>query len=168
MQLIGIHAQGGTDEEILKPIKAAKIKYPIAKSGSGPLPVTGIPHMFVFDAAGKLAWQGHGAGDAEKAIRKALKDVKAGGAGAETAGSSSPTPSASSSSTPAAPAVLIPERSWTNADGKQLTAALLGVSGDDGNFRRRDGTKFSYPLTKLVQADQDAIQAALKSASEAK
>ena len=51
----------------------------------------------------------------------------------------------------------MPERTWTNAEGKPLAAALITVADGQGTFRRKNGTTFSYAIEKLSSADQELI-----------
>ena len=55
---------------------------------------------------------------------------------------------------------LVAERTWTNADGKPLAAALVKVDQGKGTFRRKDGTTFTYEVAKLSSTDQELIAAA--------
>ena len=52
---------------------------------------------------------------------------------------------------------LVPERTWTNAGGKPLAAALITVTDGQGMFRPQDGTTFSYAIDQLPSADQELI-----------
>jgi hypothetical protein len=157
--VVGLHVQNATDDEITEVSKKLKIKFPVTKGGNGgPIKVSGIPHSAVFDATGKLVFEGHPADkDFDKAVDKALKTVTA------AAGSSSglgPKPGTTPSTKPAAAAVLIPERAWTNSDGKKMMAALVSVEGDNARFKKKDGSTFTYPLSKLVEEDQTTIKEA--------
>lgn len=147
--LVGAESQGSSTEDITKVVDEHKIKFSITKGANGPLQVSGIPHMVVFDTSGKLVFDGHPAdADAEKAIRKALKDV----AGAEDA-----TATGGSGLDLFKRKELVAERSWTNADGKALVASLTSLSGNTGTFRRPDGRTFEYDITKLSEDDQKVI-----------
>jgi hypothetical protein len=59
---------------------------------------------------------------------------------------------------PQTPKALFEERQWTNTDGKTLTAALLAVDKESGQFKRDDGTRFAYPLKKLTPEDRKLIE----------
>jgi thiol-disulfide isomerase/thioredoxin len=74
LQIVGIHAQNGTDEAINKILDKAKVKYPVLRTGTSPINFSGIPRAFVFDKDGKLAWTGNPHDDGfEKAVRKVTK-----------------------------------------------------------------------------------------------
>lgn len=158
MQIIGVHAQGGTDEEVLSVVNRLKIKFPIAKGGSSPVSFSGIPHTFVFGVDGSLAFDGHpGAREFEKAVREQMKKVPDEGGTVATQSSASPKPSA------AAPAdkdsgPLVAERMWTNAEGKTIVASLLSSENGIGKFRLKSGQTTSIVLSKLSAADQQAIK----------
>jgi hypothetical protein len=151
--LIGAESQGSSKEDIETIVKDNKIKFAITKGASGPIEMSGIPHMVVFDTAGKLVFDGHpGDAGAEKAIKKALK----GAAGEDSAAKDT----AGSSLDLFKRKELVAERSWTNTDGKALQASLTSLSGNTGTFRRPDGRTFDYDITKLSEEDQQVIAAA--------
>ena len=59
---------------------------------------------------------------------------------------------------PQPPKVLFEERQWTNTEGKTLTATLLALDKESGQFKRDDGSRFAYPLKKLTPEDQQLIE----------
>ena len=68
---------------------------------------------------------------------------------------------------PQSPKALFEERSWTNTDGKTLTASLSAIKQETGKektgqFRRADGSRFSYPISKLTSTDQQLIENAVQ------
>ena len=63
---------------------------------------------------------------------------------------------------PQPPRALFKERQWTNTQGKTLTAALLSINKDSGQFRRNDGSRFIYPLEKLTAKDRKLIEKAIE------
>jgi hypothetical protein len=164
--LIGMHAQDATDDEVKAVVKKMKIKFPVTKGGGGPSKGNGIPHTLVFDSTGKLVFEGHPSeAGFDKAVKRSLKAVEtAGGGGGGLGPKPSATPSTPSAPAtpgkPGAPAVLLPERAWTNTDGKVMMAALVSVSGDTGKFKKKDGTTFTYSISKLKEDDQAAIKEA--------
>lgn len=160
-RLIGVHAQQGTDEEILVPVKKLKAKYSIARTGQSPIEVKGIPHMFIFNSKGELVFDGHpGGGEAEKIIKKELRTLAAsGGAGGGDEGG----PFGPKKSESAGP--LVSERTWTSADGRPLVATLISVKDGTGTFKRKDGKSFEIVLNKLSDADQKVIEDAEKKAA---
>ena len=145
LTLVAPEMQGSSAEAIEDMAKEHKLSYTITKSISGPRLSNGIPHAAVFDVSGKMIWNGHPASDEfEKTIKKALKEAKP----AEEEGSSFFS----------TPKFLVDSRTWTNADGKSLTAALVSVKGDTGTFRKDNGQTFSYAISKLSEADQELIK----------
>lgn len=81
LAFIGAHSQDASDDEVKDVVKKNKLPYTITKGANGPISVTGIPHVFVFDATGKLLFHGMPSdGDFEKAVRNAAKSAKAGAA----------------------------------------------------------------------------------------
>jgi hypothetical protein len=157
-QLIGIHKQSGTDEEILAVVKQTKVKFPIARTGDSPVNFSGIPHMFIFNPKGELVFEGHPAGgEADKVIRKELRNVNLPDDDDEDS-SFGPKKDAR--------APLVAERTWTGTDGRTLIATLLSVENGTGKFKRKDGVSFSLPLAKLAPADQKVIEEAQAAATE--
>ena len=152
--LIGAESQQSGTEAIEEIVKDKRIKFAITKGASGPVDVEGLPHMVVFDTTGKLVFSGHDSGDAEKAIKKALR-----GATVEEGGDSDAFDIFKRNE-------LIAERTWTNEDGKSLTASLIKLEGDTGTFRRPNGSTFSYDITKLSEADQKVIADTVKGDAE--
>ena len=75
--VVGFEAQNSPKEAILKVLKDARVKYPVMSGASLPLAADGIPHVAVFNTAGKLAWHGHPADEKFKsAVKAALKEVE--------------------------------------------------------------------------------------------
>ncbi len=167
--LVGLHSQQATDEEIQTKVKQLKVKFPITTGGGGPHEGNGIPHSLVFDAQGKLVFEGHPTDAAfEKSVKKALKDVTASASAPSGLKSTSGLSSSSGlSSAKAKPAALIAQRPWTNTDGKVMNAALISVEGANATFKKVDGKTFSYPLNKLNEEDQATIKEAAEKSSEA-
>ena len=75
--VVGLECQNSPNDEILKILKSARVEYPVMAGGSVPGGIGGIPHVCVFDASGKLVWNGnpHDA-NFEKAVKKALREIK--------------------------------------------------------------------------------------------
>ena len=160
-RLIGIHAQAGTDEEILAPVKKLKAKYSIARTGQSPVEFQGIPHMFIFNPKGELIFNGHpGGGEAEKIIKRELRALAASGGGGDDDEDSPFSPKKDEAKGP-----LVAERTWTSADGRTMIAALVSVKNGTGTFKRKDGRSFDLALTKLSDADQKVIEEAGKKAA---
>jgi len=160
LRLIGIHAQEGTVEEILAPVKKNKVKFSIARTGQSPIDFQGIPHMFIFNAKGELVFDGHPAGgEAEKIIKKELRSVTATGGDDDEDSPFGP------KKTEAKAGPLVAERTWTSADGRPLVATLLSVKNGTGTFKRKDGKTFDIALDKLSDADRKVIEDAEKKAS---
>ena len=61
--------------------------------------------------------------------------------------------------------VLVPERTWTNTEGKTMVATLLSVTEDAGKFRLKSGAVSEVAFTKLSAEDQKVIQTAREAAA---
>lgn len=162
LRLIGVHSQGGTDEEILVPVKKNKAKYSIARSGQSPVPFNGIPHMFVFNPKGELVYDGRTGADAEKVIKRELRGVTASG---DDDDDDDDEDSPFGPKEPAATGPLVPERAWTSADGRTMKASLISLKDQTGSFKRSDGRTFELALDKLSPADQAVVAEAVKKAA---
>jgi thiol-disulfide isomerase/thioredoxin len=148
LKVIGAESQNSSDEEVQKIVKSLKIKFPVTAGASHPLQFSGIPHSAVFAADGSMLFEGHPSDkDFDRAVRDALK----------TAGPAKDKEGEETASTVKSGAPLVAERTWTNADGKPLAAALIKVDNGQGTFRRKDGTTFTYAIDKLSSSDQELI-----------
>jgi len=148
--VIGAESQGSSKDDIKPLIEKAGVEYTITEGAEGPLEVTSIPRAFVFDATGKLVYDGSPlAGTFEESVKKAL----------ETA---TPEPAAAAATPAASSGPLIAMQAWTNSDGREIKAAVKKVDGTNVTFQMADGREVSYPLSKLSAESRDAIEAAAK------
>ena len=145
--MIGAEIQNSSPEAIAKIANSHKLKFTLTKGIRGPRLYNGIPHTAVFDVKGNLVFNGHPSNPAtEKAIKDALKEA------------TPPNTDSSSNSFFNKPKYLVDERTWTNADGKTLKAAMVSLSGKTGKFRFPNGRMFNYDITKLSEDDQLLIK----------
>ena len=145
--MIGAEIQNSSPEAIAKIANSHKLKFTLTKGIRGPRIYNGIPHTAVFDVKGNLVFNGHPSNPAtEKAIKDALKEA------------TPPNTDSSSNSFFNKPKYLVDERTWTNADGKTLKAAMVSLSGKTGKFRFPNGRMFNYDITKLSEDDQLLIK----------
>jgi thiol-disulfide isomerase/thioredoxin len=139
--IIGAESQGSSKDDIKPLIEKAGVEYIVTEGAEGPIEVTGIPRAFVFDRAGILVFDGNPNGkDFETAVTKAL------GEGA---------PAPADAEKPAAP--LIDTRSWTNADGKEIRAAVKSADATNVTFIMDGGKEVKYPLAKLSEDSRKTI-----------
>lgn len=144
--VIGAESQGSSKEAIEPLLTKAKVEYTITSGAYGPIEVTGIPRIFVFDRDGLLVFDGHPADDAfEKAVKKALRQT----------GEAAATPVASRGP-------LIPSRAWTNSDGKSINAAVVTADDTKVTFMLSNGKKVDYQLVKLSDDSREVIEEAVK------
>lgn len=147
--IIGAESQGSSKEEIKPLIEKAKVEYTITDGADGPIEVTGIPRAFVFDRTGKLVFDGNPNGkEFTESVTKALGEGAPATAAAPTA------------TTPAA--LLIESRAWTNAEGKEIRAAVKAVDTTHVTFLMDGGKEVKYPLDKLSEESRAAIKVVAK------
>lgn len=144
LRLIAAEMQNSAKDRIEAIVKEHKMEFTVTNGVRGPVSVRGIPHAIVFDADGKIVFNGHPASeDFEKSIKSALKGVKAepeekkGGLFAKD---------------------LIPERTWTNSEGKPLVASVTEIKGENVVFKLENGSKVPYAINKLSEDDQKLIK----------
>ncbi len=148
LKVIGAESQQSSEEDVKKIVKSLKIKFPVTAGASHPLNFSGIPHSAVFASDGSMLFEGH---PSDKGFDRAVKDALKTSAPAkekEEAGAGAAVKSG---------APLVAERTWTNAEGKPVAAALLKVENGQGTFRRKEGTTFTYAVDKLSSTDQELI-----------
>lgn len=146
--IIGAESQGSSKDDIKPLIEKAGVEYTITEGAEGPIEVTGIPRAFVFDATGKLVYDGNPLGkEFEESVTKALSTVTA------TEAATPPAPAAASGP-------LIPMQAWTNSDGREIKAAVKKVDSGNVTFQMADGREVSYPLSKLSTESRQTIEAA--------
>ena len=78
----------------------------------------------------------------DKAIKAALEEVKE---------------ERSASGGPFAEPV-IPERTWTNAEGKPLVASVTEITANSVKFKLKNGQQVVYEIAKLSEDDQALIK----------
>lgn len=146
--VIGGECQGSSKDEIKPLITKAKVEYTITEGVNGPIPVSGIPRAFVFDRDGKLVFDGYPLNpNFTSAVQKALGD--------------GPAPAASASKLPSN-APLIAARAWTNAEGKEIHAAVKTADATTVTFLMPNGQTTKYQMDKLSEASRKDIQAAVQ------
>ncbi|MFK7850083.1 MAG: TlpA family protein disulfide reductase [Akkermansiaceae bacterium] len=148
--VIGAESQNSSKEQIQPLVKKNRIEYTITKNASGPISFSGIPRAFVFDVQGNLIFNGNpGNDDFDRSIKKALRDV----------GEVEEESSFSSNN-------LFETRTWTNAEGKELKAAIRDANDTEVTFIMFAGKIVKYPLAKLSEESQKEIAEALATKEE--
>ena len=144
LRVIAAEMQNSSKDRIEAIVKEHKMEFTVTNGVRGPVSVRGIPHAIVFDSDGKIVFNGHPASeDFEKSIKSAVKNVQAepeeeeGGLFAKD---------------------LIPERTWTNSEGKPLVASVTEIKADSVVFKLKNGHKVPYAIDKLSQEDQKLIE----------
>ncbi|MGE9271120.1 MAG: TlpA family protein disulfide reductase [Verrucomicrobiales bacterium] len=144
--IVGAESQGHKEEQIQPLVDDHKINYTITSGARGPIRFNGIPHAFVFDVSGKLIFQGNPhADDFERVVKKALKDVEEEEEKSSFASSSN----------------LFESRTWTNAEGNSLKAAVRSATETEVTFVMFGGKVVKYPLAKLSDESRREIEEAV-------
>lgn len=77
MVLVGAHVQSATNEEVRAVVDKNKLSYSITAGVRGPSLNSSIPHAMVFDASGKMLFNGHPTDrEFERAVKKATSGTK--------------------------------------------------------------------------------------------
>lgn len=146
LMIIGAESQGSTKEQIEPILKKASVEYTVNMGGRGPVPVSRLPHILIFNRAGNMIFEGKPSDeDFESAVKKALKEA----------------PPVSKMETPPATKKevnLIEQRSWTNSDGKTIQAAVVKADETNVTFLMADGKSMEYPLDKLSDESRKIIE----------
>lgn len=150
--IIGAESQGSSKEQMEPLLEKAKVEYTIVEGARGPVQVSGIPRVFVFDSQGIMVFDGRPSGDDfEDAVKDALKGAEP----AEETGSSKIQIASN----------LIEQRSWTNAEGQTIRAAVKKADDSNVTFLMTNGKTVEYSLEKLSPEAQEDIAQALKDAA---
>ena len=145
LKIIAAEVQGSSKQAIGKIIEENNAGFTVTKGAQGPVSIAGIPHAVAFGADGKLIFKGHPASDEFKdVVKKALRDVEV---VEENPG------------VLAALGDVIEQRTWTNSEGVEMTAAVTKIDGDKVIFRlQKNGKTVPYPISKLSEEDQKLIK----------
>jgi thiol-disulfide isomerase/thioredoxin len=147
--IIGAESQGSSKDAIEPLLKKAKVDYTITSGADGPLEVSTIPRIFVFDRTGAMVFDGRPSDEEfERAVKKALRE-----------GDATATKPAATTSGP-----LIASRSWTNAQGQQIKAAVKSADDTKVVFQMANGKLVDYDLAKLSDESRELIAEAVKAA----
>lgn len=152
--IIGAESQGHGKDAIKPLLDKAKVEYTITSGANGPIEFSAIPRAFVFDADGRLIFSGNpGDSKFDRAVKDALRTVKAGQAASSAAASSGPK-------------MLVASQAWKNSDGREIRAAVKSADENEVVFVLPNGRETRYALDKLSVASREAIVAARDAAAE--
>ena len=120
-----------------------------------------IPIVFVTTADGEKGIDAVSYKDLSANMRKAVRSVKNKIANEDVVG----TASASTESKEEANeekesddgGLLAESQSWTNAEGKTLTAAVVAVDDTYVHFKKKNGTISKYPIASLSDESQEKV-----------
>ena len=147
--------QGSPIEEIERVTKEARAEFTVTKGTTRPPTLRGIPHAVIFEPSGKLVFAGHPMDDEfDRTVKKALHDVEL-----EEKEDEGGLP-------PAAAKPLIDSRMWTNAEGREIKAAVMSADAGTVRFKLANGKETDYPVSKLSDHDQLLIKEALEAADK--
>ncbi|NNC89279.1 MAG: hypothetical protein HKN82_12535 [Akkermansiaceae bacterium] len=137
----------GWDEEMANVTVMSQTRYP------DEVKVTHVPYYLIFDHTGKLRyhhmagpWHGGNGDKYRELVAELLAEVPR----EEKRDADGP---------------LTGMRGWTNAEGKEIEAALLGVKDGTAQFRMRNGKVYEYKLERLSAASREEIEG-LRDATE--
>jgi len=149
--IIGAESQNSPKDQIEALVKKNKIEYTVTSGANGPVDFNGIPHAFVFDVRENLIFNGNPQDeDFERSIKKALREV--GDTEVESVATSQN---------------LFETRSWTNAEGNELKAAVREATETEVTFLMFGGKVVKYPLEKLSgESRKEITEARLAKESE--
>lgn len=139
LSIIAAESQNTPDDTIKKLLDEHKAEFTVTRQVRGPIRGRGIPNAYVFGVDGQLIFKGHPmSDDFEKTIKKALKEFQ----------EEDPEPKGD----------LIPQRTWTNSEGKPLIASVVEIKGDQVIFKLKNRKKIPYDISKLSEEDQKLIK----------
>ena len=144
--LIAPECQNSDETAIKSLLEKHDANYTVTKGVRGPVTVRGLPKVGVFDATGQMVYFGRSVDEAEKVIKKALREVKSNAAPA--------------SGLAPRKTDLVPLRTWTNTEGNTMEATLVELKENTGTFKFANGRQFTYDITKLSAEDQELIKKA--------
>ena len=148
--IIGVESKGAGKNDVKALLEASKVEYTVTNHAEGPVGVVESPHVFIFDAEGECIYDGKpvepGFGEAVKA---AIATVKTPGGGAKRP-----------SLLPERPRNLFESRTWKNAEGREITAAVKSADEKSVTFLLPNGQQTVYPLEKLSPESREAITTA--------
>ena len=147
LTIIGAEVQNSSKSAVKKIADRFKIKFPLTKGARGPVKISGIPAVVAFDASGQLIFTGRPGADLDRAVKKALHELKkiSGGGGRK-------------SHLPEVAKPLIEQRIWENLEGHKITASVLSISESEVEFKMSTGKKVHYTISKLSESDQKLIK----------
>jgi hypothetical protein len=149
--VVGEEKPKATDREAIKALlEKHKVEYTITDAATGPVEVVGAPRAFVFDAEGETLYDGNPDDPLfNEAVKEAIASVKIPAGGANR-------PSLLNER----PRNLIESRTWKNAEGIEITAAIKSADDKTVTFLLPNGQQSVYPLEKLSPESRDVINAA--------
>jgi hypothetical protein len=151
---VGVVGEEKTKATHRKAIKALlekhKVEYTITDDATGPVEVAEAPHAFVFDAEGETIYDGNPDDPRfNEAVKEAIASVKIPEGRANR-------PSLLNER----PRNLIESRTWKNAEGREIIAAVKSADDKTVAFILPNGQQTIYPLEKLSAESREVINAA--------
>lgn len=123
-----------------------------------------IPMVFVTTADGSTGIEGisydvlkSDMRDANRDLRKKLETMDVIGSGSETGSEAITSEKETESGTDSATGMLAEAQAWSNPDGKEITAAVKSVDGENVIFVM-NGREVSYPLSRLSADSRSRIE----------
>ncbi len=157
LAVIGAETTGANKDDIKPLLEKSKVEYTVTDKATGPNEGMELPHAFVFDAEGECIYAGN-PDDPQfnEAVKKAIATVKTPAGGANR-------PSLLTER----PRNLVETRSWKNAEGREIIAAVKSADEKNVTFLFPNGQQTVYPLEKLSPESREVISAARVAATKA-
>jgi hypothetical protein len=149
--VVGEEKPKATDRKAIKALlERHKVEYTITDAATGPVEVAEAPHAFVFDAGGETLYDGN-PDDPQfnEAVKEAIASVKIPARGANRPPLLNERPRD-----------LIESRTWKNAEGREIIAAVKSADDKTVAFILPNGQQTIYPLEKLSAESREVINAA--------
>lgn len=143
----------GNDLNML--LEKHKVGYSVTNKARGPGEVVETPHAFIFDAEGECIYDGNPDDPQfDETVKKAIATVRG------------PVGGPNRPSLLDRPRNLFDSRTWRNAEGREITAAVKSADEKSVTFILPNGNQRVYPLEKLSPESRDEIKSARAAARE--
>ncbi|MGJ8697348.1 MAG: hypothetical protein ACSHYF_13605 [Verrucomicrobiaceae bacterium] len=145
--MIGAEMFESGADEVESVAKRNRVDFTLTKGARGPVSISGFPHTFIFGRRGQMAFSGP---TDDPSLENVLKS--------ELAKLTLRRKLVTEEDKAEAGRVIIPLRTWTNREGKDVVAEVIDVKKGYVLFRLESGKELSYEIEKLSPDDQKLIR----------